>query len=395
MDDDASDVSPVVPAPRPMAATAPAHRAGRRCPSPSRAEMPTISRPAARTALRNAGSCFCAAGSSSLLATTRVVLDSSRGSRASSSSRMISKSRSGFGGRHVHDVDQHPRPLDVAQECVAEPCTRTGALDQARQVRERRRRWSAGSRTSRSRTPRLGSRVVNGYVGDARRCRRERPRGGSTCRRWAARPVRRPRSAAAPARSAAPRPGLALWACLGAWCVEVVKWVLPRPPRPPRATMKRWPGDTRSASRSPVAPSNTTVPGGTVSSRSVPGLAMASRSLAAAAIGGAEMMLEAVVTERGLADVDDERRCSRLGHRRRHRDRPAGRAPHAGTMDAPSPPRRPATVSVTSSRNISAVRGADRTRPARAGGVTRVSASAAFLVRWPGTAALSRSWRGG
>ena len=50
---------------------------------------------------------------------------------------MIWKSRSGVGPRHVHDVDQHAGPLDVAQERVAQAGARAGALDEARQVRER------------------------------------------------------------------------------------------------------------------------------------------------------------------------------------------------------------------------------------------------------------------
>ena len=37
-------------------------------------------------------------------------------------------------------------------------------------------------------------------------------------------------------RSQRSSPGSPFWACRGAWCVEVAKCLLPRPPRPPRAT---------------------------------------------------------------------------------------------------------------------------------------------------------------
>ena len=65
-------------------------------------------------------------------------------------------------------------------------------------------------------------------------------------------------------------PGSPFWACFGAWWVAVLKWVLPSPPRPPRATITCWPAATRSARSSSVASSRTAVPGGTPTTRSWP-----------------------------------------------------------------------------------------------------------------------------
>src|SRR5258708_1192219 len=63
-------------------------------------------------------------------------------------------------------------------------------------------------------------------------------------------------------RSSPGRPG----SCsVGAWCVEVEKRALPRPPRPPCATRNRSPGALKSCSFSPVSPPYPTlVPGGFV-----------------------------------------------------------------------------------------------------------------------------------
>ena len=108
-----------------------------------------------------------------------------------------------------------------------------------------------------------------GLEGRERICRdrgrgvRKRRRGGSTCRRWADRPDRHRRSGAARAGAAAPSPGSPCCEWVGARLVEVAKWTLPRPPRPPRATITCCSRETRSASRSPVSRSRTTVPGGT------------------------------------------------------------------------------------------------------------------------------------
>ena len=61
----------------------------------------------------------------------------------------------------------------------------------------------------------------------------------------------------------------------GARRVEVTKWMLPRPPMPPRATVTDSPSWVRSAIISPTSPSSskysrTTVPTGTFSTRSSP-----------------------------------------------------------------------------------------------------------------------------
>ncbi len=65
-------------------------------------------------------------------------------------------------------------------------------------------------------------------------------------------------------------PGSPFCACFGARWVAVAKWTLPRPPRPPRATITRWPVATRSPISSPDSSSWSAVPGGTASSRSAP-----------------------------------------------------------------------------------------------------------------------------
>ena len=71
-------------------------------------------------------------------------------------------------------------------------------------------------------------------------------------------------------RSHRSSPGSPFCACLGAWWVEVMKWTLPSPPRPPRATSTVWSLPTRSAISASVASSKTPVPGGTLRTRSVP-----------------------------------------------------------------------------------------------------------------------------
>ena len=157
----------------------------------------------------------------------------------------------GVARRTVDDVDEDPRPLDVAQERVAESGAAAGALDQAGDVGDRR--------------PPL---VLVAEVHDAevRLERRERVVGDLGRRRGDRREDRRlarvrqpdqpdvgdqPQLEAEPASA----PGSPFWACFGAWWVEVLKWVLPRPPRPPRATIALWPTATRSASSSPVSSS--------------------------------------------------------------------------------------------------------------------------------------------
>ena len=60
------------------------------------------------------------------------------------------------------------------------------------------------------------------------------------------------------------------WKSRGAWRVDVAKYVLPFPPRPPRATTALSPSVNTSASSSPVSASRTMVPGGTGSTTSSP-----------------------------------------------------------------------------------------------------------------------------
>ncbi len=71
-------------------------------------------------------------------------------------------------------------------------------------------------------------------------------------------------------RSQRSSPGAPRSARRGPWRVDVAKLAFPRPPSPPRATITRCPGSVRSPSRSLVAASRTTVPGGTKTSSSSP-----------------------------------------------------------------------------------------------------------------------------
>src|SRR6056297_243824 len=65
-------------------------------------------------------------------------------------------------------------------------------------------------------------------------------------------------------------PGVPLVVLRGARLVELLKRVLPRPPRPPSATFSRAPSSARSPSTSPVSTSATMVPTGTLTVRSSP-----------------------------------------------------------------------------------------------------------------------------
>ena len=60
--------------------------------------------------------------------------------------------------RPVDDVDEDARPLDVAEEGVAETSPTRRSFDEARDVGDRGWRRSSSS----SMTPRFGSSVVNG-----------------------------------------------------------------------------------------------------------------------------------------------------------------------------------------------------------------------------------------
>src|SRR5438270_4389514 len=65
-------------------------------------------------------------------------------------------------------------------------------------------------------------------------------------------------------------PGSPISPIRGAWRTEVAKRAFPRPPRPARATTNRSPSMARSASTRSSSASRTTVPTGTVSTRSAP-----------------------------------------------------------------------------------------------------------------------------
>ena len=69
---------------------------------------------------------------------------------------------------HVDQVHEHLRPLDVAQELMAEAVTFVRALDQAGQSATTKLRSSLSVTT-----PRFGASVVNGIVGDLRPRRRD------------------------------------------------------------------------------------------------------------------------------------------------------------------------------------------------------------------------------
>ena len=203
--------------------------------------------------------------------------------------------------RAVDDVDEDPRPLDVAQEGVAEARALARALDQARDVGDRRPPLVVSS--PRSSTPEVRLERRERVVGDLRRAAVsaassvDLPAFGSPTS---------PTSAISRSsrRSQRSSPGSPFWACLGAWWVAVSKWTLPRPPRPPRATIATCP--TRDEVGEQLA-------GGVVVDRRarrdgqgqvVAGLAVAARARPAAAGRRLEVVLVAEVAERRLAGVD-------------------------------------------------------------------------------------------
>ena len=222
-------------------------------PCPRAAEMPTTSSPWRLRAARNASSRSAAPGE------VQLVGDDERGllqqprvaglELVADDAEVALRVRRG----EVHDVDEHPGPLDVTQERVAQPGARRGALDEPGQVGE-------GDAPMVGRVE--GLEVEHAEVGLERRegVGRDARRGGGERREERAlagvgqadeadvgdEPQlqdQRPRSS----------PGSPFWACFGAWWVAVAKWVLPRPPWPPRATITRCPGDTRSAMSAAVA----------------------------------------------------------------------------------------------------------------------------------------------
>ena len=99
-------------------------------------------------------------------------------------------------------------------------------------------------------------------------------------------------------------PGSPFWACLGAWWVEVLKCVLPRPPRPPRATIALWPTATRSASSSPGLVGVDRGPGRDVEGQVVAGLAVPPGARAATTGRRPEVVPVVEVAKGRLAGVD-------------------------------------------------------------------------------------------
>ena len=109
-------------------------------------------RPSARRAVRNAGQASTAAGRSSLLNATRIGFSRSAGSWAAQlvADDVVVPVRIAAGA--VDDVDEDPRPLDVAQERVAEARRRSTRPRSARA----RRRSSGGARRPPGRPDRRG-----------------------------------------------------------------------------------------------------------------------------------------------------------------------------------------------------------------------------------------------
>ena len=234
------------------------------------------------------------------------------------------------------------------------PAPAAGALDQARA----RRRSSAGARPRRRGpcTPEVRLEGRERVVGDLRRARRSAPRGASTCRRSGS--PTRPMSAISRSsrRSQRSSPGSPFWACLGAWWVDVVKCVLPRPPRPPRATIDLLPDrDEVGEQRAGLVVVDGRARAGPSRIRSSPALPWRRARVAAAAGRRPEVVLVAEVAERGLAGVDAEvdraaaAAVAAVGAAARARGPPAGRSPRRRRR------RRRGRRSSTRSRNIAAI----------------------------------------
>ena len=197
-------------------------------------------------------------------------------------------------------MDEHRAALDVGEELVAEAGALGGALDQARDVGEHRLAVLAVDHPERRREGR--ERVV----GDLRRRPGQARPAARTCRRWAGRSGRRRRAASAAARSSPPRRRCPCSAKRGAWRVELAKRLLPWPPRPPWATIARWPGleqvDRAAVDGLPLGPRR---------HRDLPVLAAGPVPIrpfampAAARPGSACCRQRAQIPPRGIADQDD------------------------------------------------------------------------------------------
>ena len=143
-------------------------------------------------------------GRSILLKATRIGLSRSAGSWASSSSRITSWSHAGIAPGAVHEVDEEPGPLDVAQERVPEAGPARRALDEPRDIGDRRA--ASSSSIAEVHHAEVGLEGGERVVGDLRAWPRSGRPGAWTCPRWAARRGRCRRSAAAPGGASALRP---------------------------------------------------------------------------------------------------------------------------------------------------------------------------------------------
>ena len=169
----------------------------------------------------------------------------------------------GVGPGRVDEMDERAAALDMAEEAVAEAVAFMRALDEAGNVGEDEIAPVDADDAE------AGMEGGERIVGDFRLGGRD---GGEKGRFPALGRPMRPASAISlrrriSVRSIAGCPGLAR---RGARLVEVVKWALPKPPLPPRATTTRCPSLVRSASIAPVSSSMTCVPTGTFSKTSAP-----------------------------------------------------------------------------------------------------------------------------
>ena len=125
-----------------------------------------------------------------LLKATSIGLSSSAGSCASELVADDVVAPLGIAVRAVDDVDQDPRPLDVAQERVAEAGARAGAFDQAGDVGDRRPAVVLVAEVQHAEVRLQGGERVVGDLGDEPRSGR---RAAWTCPRWAVPRARRRR----------------------------------------------------------------------------------------------------------------------------------------------------------------------------------------------------------
>ncbi len=145
--------------------------------------------------------------------------------------------------RDVDQVHEHLRPLEMAEELVAEALSAMSAFNQAGHVGDREAAVAAQAHDTQIRRQRR-ERIVRDLRtgrGDPRDQRRLARRSGSP-------PARHRRAASSRAAAACFRPASRARGVCGARLVDDAKRALPRPPSPPRATSTRSPSCVRSAS---------------------------------------------------------------------------------------------------------------------------------------------------